>query len=131
VPLSFRPGSPLARLFGAKEERSISPIDTSYFPGYRDPRPDAQPGPGWGWPALLLPFVAQANLHARIDPDRTTLGNGSDVTVPTPQTLTPLAVYRCPSDPGPPANPNYDGHATASYRGVGWGRPRTAPARGD
>ena len=96
-------------------------------PGYRDPRPDARPGPGWGWPAFLLPFVEQAGLHAQIDPDRTVLGGGADTSPPTPLTLTPLAVFRCPSDPGPAANANYDGHATASYRGVGWGRPRTAP----
>ena len=96
-------------------------------PGYRDPRPDARPGPGWGWPAFLLPLVEQASLYAQIDPDRTVLGNGTNATPPTPQTLTPLAVFRCPSDPGPAANANYDGHATASYRGVGWSRPPTAP----
>jgi prepilin-type N-terminal cleavage/methylation domain-containing protein len=96
-------------------------------PGYRDPRPDSQPGPGWGWPVFLLPFVEQTALHAQLDPDRTVFGNGSDATVPTPQTLTPLAVFRCPSDPGPATNANYDGHATAGYRGVGWSRPQTAP----
>jgi prepilin-type N-terminal cleavage/methylation domain-containing protein len=96
-------------------------------PGYRDPRPDAQPGPGWGWPAFVLPFVEQTGLHSQIDPDRTVLGNGSDTPAPTPQTLTPLAVFRCPSDTGPQTNANYDGHATASYRGVGWSRPQTAP----
>src|SRR2546430_6814802 len=37
-------------------------------PGYRDPRPLAQPGPGWGWAAFLLPHVEQAGLHAQIDP---------------------------------------------------------------
>jgi prepilin-type N-terminal cleavage/methylation domain-containing protein len=94
-------------------------------PGYRDPRPDAQPGPGWGWSVFLLPFVEQTNLHAQIDPEHTVFGNGADVTVPTPQTLTPLAVFRCPSDPGPPVNANYDGHATASYRAVAWSRPKT------
>ena len=101
-------------------------VNGRFPPGYRDPRPDARPGPGWGWMAFLLPFVEQASLHDRIDPDRTALGDGADVPPPTPHTLTPLAVFRCPSDPGPAANPNYDGHATASYRGVGWSRPPTA-----
>jgi len=96
-------------------------------PGYRDPRPDTQPGPGWGWAVFLLPFIEQANLHTQIDPERTAFGNGSDLTTPTPQTLTHLAIYRCPADPGPTVNANYDGHATASYRGVGWSRPQTAP----
>ena len=96
-------------------------------PGYRDPRPDAQPGPGWGWPTFLLPFVEQQSLHDRIDPDRTVFGGGANITVPTAQTLTQLAVFRCPSDPGPQTNLNFDGHATASYRGVGWSRPQTAP----
>lgn len=95
-------------------------------PGYRDPRPDTQPGPGWGWAVYLLPYVEQVNLYSQIDPDHTVFGNGSNATVPTPQTLTPLSVFRCPSDPGPPANANFDGHATASYRGVGWSRPQTA-----
>ena len=96
-------------------------------PGYRDPRPDKAPGPGWGWAAVLLPFVEQRALFDRIDPDHTLPGGGSDAPGPTPETLTPLPVDRCPADPGPAANPNYDGHATSSYRGVGWGRPRTAP----
>jgi prepilin-type N-terminal cleavage/methylation domain-containing protein len=96
-------------------------------PGYRDPRPDSQPGPGWGWAAFLLPFVEQPALHAQIDPENTVFGGGANTTTPTPTTLTPLAVYRCPSDPGPAANPNHDGHATASYRGVGWSRPQTGP----
>jgi prepilin-type N-terminal cleavage/methylation domain-containing protein len=95
-------------------------------PGYRDPRPDSQPGPGWGWDTFVLPYVEQTSLHAQLDPDHTLLGNGANIATPTPQTLTPLAVFRCPSDPGPPTNPNYDGHATASYRGIGWSRPQTA-----
>ena len=94
-------------------------------PGYRDPRPDAQPGPGWGWAVFLLPHLEQSALAAKIDPDRTVFGNGADTTTPTPETLTPLSVFRCPSDPGPPTNDYYDGHATASYRGIGWSRPQT------
>ncbi|HJZ53856.1 MAG TPA: DUF1559 domain-containing protein [Gemmataceae bacterium] len=96
-------------------------------PGYRDPRPDAQPGPGWGWPVFILPYVEQTSLHDQIDPEHTVFGNGANTTTPpTPQTLTPLSVFRCPSDPGLPVNANYDGHATSNYRGVGWSRPVTA-----
>jgi prepilin-type N-terminal cleavage/methylation domain-containing protein len=95
-------------------------------PGYRDPRPDSAPGPGWGWAVYLLPYVEQGNLCSQIDPDHTVFGNGALTTIPTPQTLTPLSILRCPSDPGPPTNINFDGHATASYRGIGWSRPQTA-----
>ncbi len=96
-------------------------------PGYRDTRPEAQAGPGGGWSAFLLPHVEQSALHSQIEPDRTLLGGGADLSAPTSQTLTILPVFRCPADPGPAANANYDGHATASYRGVGWSRPQTAP----
>ena len=65
-------------------------------PGYRDPRPDSQPGPGWGWPVFILPHVEQPSLHVQLDPERTLFGNGADTTPTTPQTLTPLAVFRCP-----------------------------------
>ncbi len=102
-------------------------VNGRFPPGYRDPRPDAKPGPGWGWMTFLLPFVEQQSLNARIDPEHTLPGGGADTFAPTPDTLTALAVYRCPADPGPPANANHDGHATASYRGVGWSRPQTAP----
>jgi prepilin-type N-terminal cleavage/methylation domain-containing protein len=102
-------------------------VNGRFPPGYRDTRPDAQAGPGWGWPTFILPFVEQTNLHAQIDPDRTLFGGGGNTTPTTPQSLLPLAVFRCPSDPGPETNANYDGHATSSYRGVGWSRPQTAP----
>ena len=95
-------------------------------PGYTDARPLSAPGPGWGWHAYLLPFVEQSGLHTQLDPEHTVFGNGALVTTPSAQTLTPLSVFRCPSDPGPPTNATYDGHATASYRGVAWSRPETA-----
>jgi prepilin-type N-terminal cleavage/methylation domain-containing protein len=105
---------------------SYENANSQFPPGYRDARPLAQAGPGWGWHVFLLPFVEQSSLHAQIDPERTVFGGGTDNTVPTSQTLTALPVFRCPADPGPPTNANYDGHATASYRGVGWSRPQTA-----
>jgi len=106
---------------------SYENANSRFPPGYRDPRPDTTPGPGWGWHVFLLPFVEQSALASQIDPDHTVLGNGSDTTVPSPQTTTALTVFRCPLDPGPPTNPNFDGHGTASYRGLGWSRPQTAP----
>ncbi|MCE9562323.1 MAG: DUF1559 domain-containing protein [Planctomycetes bacterium] len=101
--------------------------NSRFPPGYRDTRPDTQAGPGWGWATFLLPFFEQASLHDQIDPEHTLFGGGLDTTTPTTQTLTALSVFRCPTDPGAPTNFNFDGHATASYRGVGWSRPQTAP----
>jgi len=101
-------------------------VNDRFPPGYADARPLAAPGPGWGWLAYLLPFIEQSALHAQIDPERTVFGSGSLTTTPDSRTLAQLSVYRCPSDPGPAVNANYDGHATASYRGVAWSRPQTA-----
>src|SRR5471030_1466500 len=39
----------------------------SFPPGYRDTRPDSQPGPGWGWQTFLLPYVEQPSLYSLID----------------------------------------------------------------
>ena len=57
----------------------------------------------WGWPALILPFVDQANLHTQL---RVTQGSIADNLLSTNwQPIvagleTPLTVYRCPSDTG-------------------------------
>jgi prepilin-type N-terminal cleavage/methylation domain-containing protein len=95
-------------------------------PGYTDARPLTAPGPGWGWHVFILPHVEANPLYWQIDPERTVFGGGANTTTPDARTLTQLSVYRCPSDPGPATNANFDGHATASYRGVGWSRPQTA-----
>lgn len=94
-------------------------------PGYRDTRPDATPGPGWGWAVFIMPYLERHALHDRLDPHHTLLGGGSDTPEATDDTRTPIPLYRCPSDPGPEANENFDGHATSNYRGVGWGRAKT------
>jgi prepilin-type N-terminal cleavage/methylation domain-containing protein/prepilin-type processing-associated H-X9-DG protein len=50
-------------------------------------------GPGWGWAAELLPYVEQDNLHRQINP-------AADILAPAHAAVrvTPLKVYRCPSD---------------------------------
>jgi prepilin-type N-terminal cleavage/methylation domain-containing protein/prepilin-type processing-associated H-X9-DG protein len=50
--------------------------------------------PGWGWGALLLPYLEQRPLHDRIDWKLPVDGAGSAAV-----RTTVLSVYTCPSDP--------------------------------
>jgi prepilin-type N-terminal cleavage/methylation domain-containing protein/prepilin-type processing-associated H-X9-DG protein len=74
--------------------------------------------PGWGWGTFLLPNLEQDSLWTRLNPANTLFGNGSNPATPTPDTQTPLAVYRCPSDTGPDINPVRFDFATSNYRAV-------------
>lgn len=68
-------------------------------PGYidlnTDPNSDAtfDQGPGWGWAALILPYVEQNNLFNQI-----TFSQNVGV---NPVAQTSLAVFICPTDPAP------------------------------
>ncbi len=53
-------------------------------------------GPGWGWGALLLPYLEQQPLHNQIRFDQ-----GIESPVNTAVRTGPLPVFRCPSDTGP------------------------------
>jgi prepilin-type N-terminal cleavage/methylation domain-containing protein len=87
-------------------------------PGYLDPRLPPDFGPGWGWPAYLLPFVEQGNLGRELGVHSVTIGTGANPVPPTPQSQSRLSVFRCPTDLGPDTNPFYDNHGTSNYRGV-------------
>ncbi len=71
-----------------------------YFPpGYnsKTPTPNGENlGPGWGWAAILLPYIEQENLARAIDFTK-------DVADPfnLKARTTTLKVYRCPSDSPP------------------------------
>jgi len=86
--------------------------------GYRDPLPNPQFGPGWGWPAYLLPFIEQGNLYRELGVELYTIGSGTNPVLATPLTQMRLSVFNCPSDNGPSTNPNYDNHGKSNYRGV-------------
>jgi prepilin-type N-terminal cleavage/methylation domain-containing protein len=99
-------------------------------PGYRDPSPPQQFGPGWGWAVFLLPWLEQGNLYRELRVDYQNLGDGANPVPPTPLTQTVLDVFTCPSDAGPAINPNYDNHGRSDYRGVGGGRQPMVPIAG-
>ncbi len=64
--------------------------------------------PGWGWQALILPYVEQDNLYKTLGVGSTPFGAPYPAGQPQPNVheQTYLAAYRCPSDTGPiPLNP--------------------------
>jgi prepilin-type N-terminal cleavage/methylation domain-containing protein/prepilin-type processing-associated H-X9-DG protein len=65
-------------------------LATNPGPGFSDDH-----GPGWGWGALLLPYLEQEPLYRSID-------LGKDITHPANKAarMTSLSVFLCPSDPG-------------------------------
>ena len=67
--------------------------------------------PGWGWGAIILPYVEQENLYRLLNVDTIPLGStfGAQVSTinnvnPTAAMKTKLDIYRCPSDPAPDLN---------------------------
>jgi prepilin-type N-terminal cleavage/methylation domain-containing protein/prepilin-type processing-associated H-X9-DG protein len=93
-----------------------------HFPAaYQSPTPSF--APGWAWGALLLPYVEQDNLHRNLGVATTTFGppgaNGVFASsIPSGLSRTPLSIYRCPSDNGPPQNPLRGDHGMSNYRAI-------------
>jgi prepilin-type N-terminal cleavage/methylation domain-containing protein/prepilin-type processing-associated H-X9-DG protein len=86
-------------------------------------RPLAEGTPGWGWAAMLLPFLEEENVKERLIDFRLSI----DDPVHDPVRVFPLKLYRCPSDTGPEkflmpseSDPNtpLGEIATANYVGV-------------
>jgi prepilin-type N-terminal cleavage/methylation domain-containing protein len=68
----------------------------------------------WGWAAFLLPYVEQTALYQQGPGSGQLLQN-----LVNPVALTPLAIYRCPSDTVPAIrNVGWARWATANYKGV-------------
>ena len=55
---------------------------------------------GWGWAAMLLPQLEQQPLYDTLDPNQNSLPNVLADRNLQPYLLTPLPVFRCPSDLG-------------------------------
>ena len=59
------------------------------------------PNPGWSWGTLLLPYLDQQPLFNLLSPDLSGL-KGPPAAAASPLLTTPLAIYLCPTDSGPP-----------------------------
>ena len=81
--------------------------------------------PGWGWGAMILPQLEQGNLYQSLNVATTSLTAASK-----PASETPLSVFRCPSDVGPPLNAGRGGHATSNYMGIYGSKDITASTGG-
>lgn len=78
----------------------------------------AQEYPGWGWGAILLPWLDQGALFGQLGLPGSLFGGGNSPAQPNWLTETPLPVYRCPSDYGPAINDRRYNHALSNYRAV-------------
>jgi prepilin-type N-terminal cleavage/methylation domain-containing protein len=92
-----------------------------YFPAAYLTSPPGFPAdyaPGWGWGAVLLPFIEQTPLYNSAGVATTVLGPQVylGTAKPTAFTQTPLPIFRCPSDTGPDLNPARLNFATSNYR---------------
>lgn len=74
---------------------TLNKFPPGYIDGNTDPNstPDNDMGPGWGWAALLLPYMEQDNLYRQID-----LTQGIGLGVNAQVSLQPVKTYQCPSD---------------------------------
>ena len=62
----------------------------------------------YGWQVWILPYVEQGALYNAINPTATTLAVNAN-------TILPVSIYVCPSDPGPAINPFFAGYAKSNY----------------
>ena len=87
------------------------------FPAGYGPGSNVQSDPGWGWGALILPYIDQKPLYEQLNPLKNPIP-GDQTTVTNPLVQVVLPVFRCPTDQGPTLDPDRGYHATANYIGV-------------
>lgn len=83
---------------------------------------------GWGWGAAILSFIEQDNTLAGIDTDIPTTFVASGVfCTANAKNQQQLAIFRCPSDPGPALNPFRGDLATSNFRVAAGANPTLDP----
>jgi prepilin-type N-terminal cleavage/methylation domain-containing protein/prepilin-type processing-associated H-X9-DG protein len=92
-------------------------------PAYHSPPESYDPnytlGAGWGWAAILLPYLDQQPLYQSAGVATWIFGppyDGVTLASPNQWTQTVLAVFRCPADYGPDLNDQRSLFATSNYR---------------
>jgi hypothetical protein len=80
--------------------------------------------PGWGWGALILPYIEQTALHQQINPGQVAFPAATVLFGGARALQTPVKAFRCPADSGPVTNAFYsnpnnatdnNGYATSNY----------------
>jgi prepilin-type N-terminal cleavage/methylation domain-containing protein len=98
----------------------------AYPPAFRNPNNFQS---GWGWGAILLPYLEQQPLYDKLAVATTDFGGNVVVCwpemVPDKLSQTPLKVFRCASDDGPDQNRFRYLHGMSNYRAVSG--PASAP----
>ena len=74
------------------------------------------PRSGWGWGSLILPMLDQSPLYNQMGVGQRTLTELMQSPTLAILARTPLAVYRCPTDIGPPINSGASREFDNSYR---------------
>jgi len=91
-------------------------VNKHFPPAYSTPYPNFDPG--WGWAAIILPYVEQDNLFKSAGVGTTLFGGGAIPAQPNNWMQTKLSIYRCPTDIGPDLNPIRLNFAMSNYRAV-------------
>lgn len=94
----------------------------TFPPGWVSRNARLPTGQGLGWMTSILPFVQHRNTYRQINPDG--FGLADIVTEKQVEAVkTPIATYRCPSDPTPAHNPFRGDWPTSNYTGNAGHRP--------
>lgn len=94
-PAGYLVGKITGSLGSGSSDRHLARIDRYVPPPIEGPRED----PGWGWGALLLPYLEQGNLHAQINWNlQANFAYPVDGPLSLAVRTTVLKIYTCPSD---------------------------------